>query len=131
VKPEIEDVAQEFENAIGRDVRASDNYHSGNTLRPSVANQRYIVEPDGSLEPDNPNDRGLEFVSPPLPIDEILSDLNKVKAWAKEYGCYTNDSTGLHINISVPGYSRENLDFVKLALLMGDKYVLRCIWSYR
>jgi hypothetical protein len=120
----IEDVAQEFENAIGRDVRASDNYHSGSTLRPSVANQRYIVEPDGSLDPDNPGDRGLEFVSPPLPIDEILSDLNKVKAWAKEYGCYTNDSTGLHINISVPGYSRENLDFVKLALLMGDKYVL-------
>jgi hypothetical protein len=82
------------------------------------------VEPDGSLEPDDPNDQGLEFVSPPLPIDEILGDLNKVKKWAKEYGCYTNDSTGLHINISVPGYSRENLDFVKLALLMGDKYVL-------
>jgi hypothetical protein len=121
---EISDVAQEFENAIGRDVRASDNYHSGSTLRPSVANQRYIVEPDGSLEADNPGDRGLEFVSPPLPIDEILGDLNKVRAWAKEYGCYTNDSTGLHINISVPDYSRENLDFVKLALLMGDKYVL-------
>jgi hypothetical protein len=120
----IEDVAQEFENAIGRDVRASGNYHSGSVTRPSVANQRYIVEPDGSLEADNPGDRGLEFVSPPLPIDEILGDLNKVRAWAKEYGCYTNDSTGLHINISVPDYSRENLDFVKLALLMGDKYVL-------
>jgi hypothetical protein len=50
---EISDVAQEFENAIGRDTRASDNYHSGSTLRPSVANQRYIVEPDGSLEADN------------------------------------------------------------------------------
>jgi len=120
----IEDVAQEFENAIGRDVRASGNYHSGSVLRPSPTQIRYVVEPDGSLEPDDPNDQGLEFVSPPLPIDEILSDLNKVKAWAKEYGCYTNDSTGLHINISVPNYSRENLDFVKLALLMGDKYVL-------
>ena len=121
---EISDVAQEFENAIGRDTRASGSYHSGQVERPSVANQSYIVEPDGSLEPDNSNDQGLEFVSPPLPIDEILSDLNKVKAWAREYGCYTNDSTGLHINISVPGYSIENLDFVKLALLMGDKYVL-------
>jgi len=120
----IEDVAQEFENAIGRDVRASGNYHSGSTIRPSPTQIRYVVEPDGSLEPDDPNDQGLEFVSPPLPIDEILSDLNKVKRWAKEYGCYTNDSTGLHINISVPDYSRENLDFVKLALLMGDKYVL-------
>ena len=121
---EISDVAQEFENAIGRDTWASNDYHSSGTLRPSVANQRYIVEPDGSLDGDNPGDRGLEFVSPPLPIDEILSDLNKVKAWAREYGCYTNDSTGLHINISVPDYSRENLDFVKLALLMGDQYVL-------
>lgn len=120
----IEDVAQEFENAIGRDVRASGNYHSGSVIRPSPTQIRYVVEPDGSLEPDNPGDQGLEFVSPPLPIDEILGDLNKVKAWAKEYGCYTNDSTGLHINISVPGYSRQNLDFVKLALLMGDKYVL-------
>ena len=120
----IEDVAQEFENAIGRDVRASGNYHSGSVIRPSPTQIRYVVEPDGSLEGDNPGDQGLEFVSPPLPIDEILGDLNKVKTWAKEYGCYTNDSTGLHINISVPDYSRENLDFVKLALLMGDKYVL-------
>lgn len=120
----IEDVAQEFENAIGRDVRASDSYHSGSTLRPSPTQIRYVVEPDGSLEGDNPGDRGLEFVSPPLPLDEILSDLNKVKQWAKEYGCYTNDSTGLHINISVPNYDRTKLDFVKLALLMGDKYVL-------
>ena len=120
----IEDVANEFQDAIGRDVRASGNYHSGNVKRPSPTQQHYVVEPDGSLEADEMSDVGLEFVSPPLPIDEILSDLNKVKQWAKVYGCYTNDSTGLHINISVPNYSRENLDFVKLALLMGDEYVL-------
>ena len=120
----IEDVANEFQDAIGRDVRASGNYHSGGVTRPSPTAQHYIVEPDGSLEADDSDDVGLEFVSPPLPIDEILSDLNKVKQWAKVYGCYTNDSTGLHINISVPNYSRENLDFVKLALLMGDEYVL-------
>jgi len=120
----IEDVANEFQDAIGRDVRASGNYHSGSVRRPSPTAQHYVVEPDGSLEADDSDDVGLEFVSPPLPIDEILSDLNKVKQWAKVYGCYTNDSTGLHINISVPNYSRENLDFVKLALLMGDEYVL-------
>jgi len=120
----IEDIAQEFENAIDRPVQSSGNYHSGSVKRPSPTAQHYLVEPDGSLEADDSNDVGLEFVSPPLPIDDILSDLNKVKQWAKVYGCYTNDSTGLHINISVPNYSRENLDFVKLALLMGDEYVL-------
>lgn len=120
----IEDVAGDFESHIGRTTRASGSYHSGRVQRPGPNALHYVVEPDGSLDGDNPGDTGLEFVSPPLPIDEILSDLNQVKTWAKEYGCYTNDSTGLHINISVPNYSRENLDFVKLALLMGDKYVL-------
>jgi hypothetical protein len=119
-----EDVANDFQDAIGRDVQASSNYHSRSVERPSTKSQHYVVEPDGSLEPDDPDDQGLEFVSPPLPIDVIINDLNKVKRWAKAYGCYTNDSTGLHINISVPNYSRENLDFVKLALLMGDEYVL-------
>jgi hypothetical protein len=59
-----------------------------------------------------------------MPIDEMISDLNKVKAWADKTGCYTNDSTGLHINISVPNYSIDKLDYVKLAILMGDEYIL-------
>jgi hypothetical protein len=65
-------------------------------------------------------------VSPPLPIEELLSDLNKVKAWADRTGCYTNDSTGLHINVSVPGWTggTDQLDYVKLALLLGDEFVL-------
>lgn len=122
----IEDVADSFQEAIGRKVQASSSYHSGRVDRPSTKSLHYIVEPDGSLSPDDSNDQGLEFVSPPLPIDELLNDLNKVKAWADRTGCYTNDSTGLHINVSVPGWSggNEKLDYVKLALLLGDKHVL-------
>ena len=115
----VDEVADEFSDAIGRPVNASSNYH-GARREPG----HYVVEPDGSLDPDNAGDTGLEFVSPPLPIDELLSDLNKVKEWAGMRGCYTNDSTGLHINISVPNYSLDKLDYVKLALLMGDEYVL-------
>ena len=120
----IEDVANAFQEAIGRDVQASSGYHSGNVERPSIRSEHYVVEPDGSLEGDDYGDKGLEFVSPPLPIDVIINDLNKVKRWAKSYGCYTNDSTGLHINISVPDFDRSKLDFVKLAILMGDEYIL-------
>ena len=86
--------------------------------------EKLDTEPDGSLEGDDSDDAGLEFVSPPMPIDELIADLNKVKKWADRENCYTNDSTGLHINISVPNYSLEKLDYIKLALLMGDKYVL-------
>jgi hypothetical protein len=122
----IEDVANEFQDAIGRDVKASSSYHSGRVERPSTKSLHYIVEPDGSLDPNDNNDQGLEFVSPPLPIEELLSDLNKVKAWADRTGCYTNDSTGLHINVSVPGWDGDmnKLDYVKLAVLLGDEYVL-------
>ena len=115
----IDSVGDDFEAAIGRPVNTSSSYSQGRREA-----GHYVVEPDGSIEADDDNDAGLEFVSPPLPIDQMLSDLNKVKAWATSRGCYTNSSTGLHINISVPGYSQDRLDFVKLALLMGDQYVL-------
>jgi putative chitinase len=122
----IEDTANSFQAAVGRDVKASGSYHSGRVERPSTKSLHYIVEPDSSLDPDDSDDQGLEFVSPPLPIEELLSDLNKVKAWADSTGCYTNDSTGLHINVSVPGWTQgtDQLDYVKLALLLGDEFVL-------
>jgi hypothetical protein len=116
---DIDQVADDFSNSIGKPVNASRSYH-GARREPG----HYVVEPDGSLEGDNPGDGGLEFVSPPMPIDELLADLNKVKKWADREGCYTNDSTGLHINISVPDYSIDKLDYVKLAILMGDEYIL-------
>ena len=120
----ISDVADNFENAIDRPVKGSSGYHSGSVRRQTASSDYYIIEPDGSLEPDDSNDAGLEFVSPPLPLGQMFSDLDKVKRWADAEGCYTNSSTGLHINVSVPGYDLNNLDYVKLALLMGDKYVL-------
>jgi hypothetical protein len=116
---DIDRVADEFSSYMGKPVNASRQYHGGRREAGT-----YVVEPDGSLEGDNAGDEGLEFVSPPMPIDEMISDLNKVKAWADKTGCYTNESTGLHINISVPNYSLEKLDYVKLALLMGDEYIL-------
>ena len=122
----VNDTADSFQAAVGRDVKASSSYHSGRVERPSTKSLHYIVEPDGSLDPDDSDDQGLEFVSPPLPIEELLSDLNKVKAWADRTGCYTNDSTGLHINVSVPGWDGDmnKLDYVKLAVLLGDEFVL-------
>jgi hypothetical protein len=122
----IEEVADSFQTAIGRDVQASSAYHSGRVERPSTKSLHYIVEPDSSLDPDDRDAQGLEFVSPPLPIEELLSDLNKVKAWADKTGCYTNASTGLHINVSVPGWDGDmnKLDYVKLAVLLGDEFVL-------
>jgi hypothetical protein len=115
----IQDVGESFSDMIGKPVNVSGSYH-GARRDPS----KYVLEPDSSIEGDNPSDSGLEFVSPPMPIDEMLSDLQKTIKWAKQNGAYTNDSTGLHMNISIPGKNVAFMDFVKLALLLGDNYVL-------
>jgi hypothetical protein len=118
---DIDQVGDEFSSFMGKPVNASSSYHGGRREA-----GHYVVEPDGSLDGDNPGDGGLEFVSPPMPVNELIDDLKKVKAWADKTGCYTNDSTGLHINVSVPTWKGDmsQLDYVKLAVLMGDEYVL-------
>lgn len=114
----IENIGEEFSDAIGKRVYTSDSYH-GARRGPDA----YSLEPDSSIDAES-GEAGLEFISPPMPVDEMFDDLRKVKEWAKQRGCYTNRSTGLHINVSVPNYSLDNLDYVKLAILLGDKYVL-------
>jgi hypothetical protein len=104
----VEDIADDFSKAVGRPTRASSGYHASSVERPAPGKNFYIVEPDGSLEPDGSGDAGLEFVSPPLPIDDIMSDLNKVKVWADRMGCYTNESTGLH-HRPVHGWELQHL----------------------
>ena len=116
---DVDTVASDFELAIDKPVKASRSYHGARRDDTS-----YIVEPDSSLDADDTNDAGLEFVSPPMTVDEMLNDLAKVYKWAKSYGCYTNESTGLHMNVSIPDFSLEKLDYIKLALLVGDEYVL-------
>lgn len=114
----LEQLSDDFSETIGRPVHYSTGYHGG-----PRTSDGYTIEPDSSLH-GNGDDAGLEFISPPLPIDEALDDVKKIKEWADERGAYTNRSTGLHMNVSVPGFNEEKLDFVKLTLLLGDKYLL-------
>ena len=117
---DINDVASDFQSAIGRRVTTG-GYHSG----AGSQTDNYRVETDSSLsDPNDPEDGGLEFISPPLPIDEMLSDFDKVVKWAARNDCYTNSTTGLHMNVSVPNFSNDKLDYVKLAIFLGDEYVL-------
>ena len=126
----IDVVAEGFSDAVGKPCKPGGSYHSVKQ-RPDASNQFYIVETDGSLsDPYDANDAGLEFVSPAMPVAELFSDLKKIQDWMKAYGCYTNESTGLHMNVSVPNWGNKDsgkngtLDYVKLVLLMGDQYVL-------
>jgi hypothetical protein len=114
----IESIGEDFSEAIGKPVYTSDSYH-GARREPDA----YSLEPDSSIYTDG-DGAGLEFISPPMSVDEMFKDLQTVKKWAKQNRAFTNKSTGLHINVSIPDYSLEDLDFVKLAVLLGDQYVL-------
>ncbi len=96
----------------------------------------WYIEPDGSicpgtLDPDHPNDPdstssngdgSCEIVTPPLPVKQGIEALKTFYGIAKQMKLYTGKGhgTGLHINVSIP----EKLDVLKLAVFVGDEYVL-------
>lgn len=81
----------------------------------------WYIEPDGSLEPTDGNDGAAEIVSPPMAAAQSMSALKNFYDMAQQLRLYTNASTGLHINVSIP----DKIDILKLALFLGDQYVLQ------
>jgi gamma-glutamylcyclotransferase (GGCT)/AIG2-like uncharacterized protein YtfP len=83
---------------------------------------RWYIEPDSSLE-SKENDVALEIVSPPIPAETAIETLKNFYKMARELKLYTGKkyNTGLHINMSIP----KDLDVLKLALFLGDQYVLK------
>lgn len=134
---DVKAVALDFMNAIGdKSVAISNSYHGSYEkwngsewvrVGSDKPDDCFTIEPDGSLDGDESSDAGLEFVSPPIPLEDIGNTMKKVQDWAGTYGAYTgkNNKTSIHTNISVPGYDLKNLDYLKAALLLGDEYVLR------
>ncbi len=114
-------IVKDFGRTLGVNVDYSPIYHGG-----SKSEGAWRIEPDSSIDSDDNDDGGLEFITPDggLPLDEMITKMEEVRAWALANGCYTNSSTGLHINVSVPNLSRITVDYVKLVLLLGDNYVL-------
>ena len=117
---DIGDVVDDFRRTTGYKARASSGYH-GATRDEST----WIFEPDSSLDsPNDDEDGGIELVSPPMLLDDGLAALQTVFKWAKSNGYYTNRTTGFHIGVSIPEQTMENINHLKLVLLLGDKYVL-------
>ena len=111
-------LADIMEDELDVNVKVASGYHSA-TRRPGL----WIFEPDSSLEPDDGDDMPVEIISPPMPLRQTLEILPKFYDWAKTEGAYSNESTGFHIGVSLPDVGGR-VDYVKLALFLGDQYVL-------
>jgi len=118
---EWDEIGSSLEQTVGMPVKVSSGYHNATRKE-----GQWIVEPDTSLRPDDSEDFGLEIVSPPMPLLQALEQLQAVTDWANSpYGsAYTNESTGLHMGVSVP-YKGGDVDYLKLILFLGDEYVLQ------
>ena len=113
------DLANTLTAELGVKTIASSYYHE-HERKPGL----WIFEPDGSLtSADDENDMPVEIISPPMPLKETLEILPKFYAWAKSHDAYSNDTTGFHVGVSLPDVGGE-VDYMKLALFLGDKYVL-------
>lgn len=120
-----------IEQAFGKTI-IFNNYHQSKKDTSS-----WYIEPDGSIcpgvvDPKDPDDSdstqrngdgACEIVTPPMPVKQGIEALKTFYGIAKQMGLYTSkgNGTGLHINVSIP----EKLDVLKLAVFVGDEYVLK------
>lgn len=113
---EWEEIANEISQVTGMETQVSKSYHGqrGNF---------FVIEPDSSLDPDSDVDAGIEVISPPMPLLKAVESLEKLLTWASKDQAYTNNSTGLHMGVSLPDLGGD-VDYVKLILFLGDEYVL-------
>lgn len=114
--PDLQEGDEEYDPIV----RVGGGYHSVN--RSYVRNPNlWIIEADGSLSPDDDDDMPAEIVSPPIPIAQFDNVIKDFWAWAQSEDAYSNESTGFHVGVSLP---YDNVDYMKLALFLGDEYVL-------
>jgi len=103
------------------DVVRTGSYHSGQ----SVDNDYWRIEDDSSIESDS-DQLGAEIISPVYDSPrEMLQEMNSLFKFFMEEGVETNSSTGLHVTMSMTSPGGENVNRLKLALLLGDQYVLK------
>ena len=111
----IEDWASN--NSRSNDVRAGD-YHSGS----GIDNTYWRVEDDSSIEGDG---TGAEIISPVYDSPaEMLKEMKSLFEFLESEGVETNSSTGLHVTMSIGGDAGKT-NPLKMALLLGDKYLLK------
>lgn len=129
----VANYASDLESVIGAEVNTSEEYHG---QEKNFRTGDWYMEPDTSIDPGKGGhageyeEMGVEIVSPPMPIAVMLTKFKKTLSWAKNNDARTNQTTGFHVGVSMgsstgsDNRNTSNVDYVKLALFLGDQYIL-------
>lgn len=118
-----EDSAREIARDLASDLGIESVKVGGGYHRVTRTEHSWIIEPDGSLESQG-DGMPVEIISPPMPLQEGLVKFKEFFEWAKSLNAFTGSDyrTGLHIGVSLPDVGGK-VDYIKLALLLGDEYI--------
>lgn len=83
-------------------------------------NDTWYIEPDSSL-----GEFGAEVSSAVYPLMECLPIMEQFFEFMQEEELETDESTGLHVSLSFINNNEVDIDWVKLALLMGEEHTLK------
>jgi hypothetical protein len=110
----VDYISDKVEEDMLVDVIRSEEYHG---IKKNKRN--WYVEPDSTIKP-----KGAEIVSPPMPYVDAMRTLKNVLALIRDNEfMYTNESTGLHINIGdFP--DPEQIDLLKFLMFIGERHVM-------
>lgn len=81
---------------------------------------KWSFEKDMSLT----DTHGVEIVSPAMPLPELVELMPKFFEWVKKRNGTATENTGFHMSVSVPDHNPNQLDYVKMALFLGDEHIL-------
>ena len=85
-------------------------------------NDYWRVETDSSIDSYG---TGAEIISPVYTTPrKMLGEMKKLFSWLDDQDADTNSSCGLHVTMSLDSEEKEEVNPVKLAVLLGDKYLL-------
>lgn len=129
----MKDLAEKYDLSIPNktysDIKESLQKNFFNYVNPANSNYKFVVDDSiktntGEIPNPNENEIGIEVVSPPQDLQNTIIDFKKIREFIKQNG-YVNETTGLHINISLTNFSPDKIDYLKLILLLGDNYILK------
>jgi len=84
------------------------------------------IDYDGSIDiKDKLGLIALEIITKPIPYEECIEYFkNLISYLQKEFNLHTNESCGLHINISTNNTTQDKIDMCKLWVFLGEKHFL-------